>query len=578
MGLSEIRIFQLSLGLFLLLSSMAHEQNKILLNNQSSVQSLTPGNIPSVSSSFIPTPSFLPSNIPSNHVPTTAPLFASMNGTSPTPTRLSSSPSIVPSVMPTATCHDVQSYRSPINNLECSDHKGTDCIQWRHLGLNVNELEDLVNFCPESCNIDCGALSRFELRLTYRLENVITFLGPETSETIELVGVEFFTKYIQSITPQSRIFVNEAELLRQQIEPYFLGQREHALRTSQSGPYVELLIETMFRGLTVHLTTDALLGYLEEAILSTGFTQAIQGSGDPTLTQAIVSDHKKGRRFSPNAGSTAGNDDNRHASGSVVASMLMAFAAICAGVCLFVWHKRKVRTENGDRGVNEPSAVSPTESERSQLTNIFSFESVSNAVANAKGAVLNVNFCHQKKNSTKNTPSRSSTSESGSGETEDEPHPLAGLIPPMIVMNQIDSDEDSIRGSRNAEKIANVVPSHYMAASAQLIASLNDRRTPHQVPNFSKVFVSVADFNAKENEDDLEKQVAWLIAPNKGNRSFHIFSSEDNDDEDIDGIDSVSSYPAEASGIESPSIRQTMDDGTAFRKLIPSASPVASLK
>ena len=139
----------------------------------SKIPSTIPTIFPTVSTvpTLAPSASQLPSSVPSSQPtssppsespsssPTTFPSVSRVPSGQPSfsPTEMpSASPSGVPSALPTLKCHDVASYRSPINNLTCEDHANTDCTRWRYVGLNITDLQDLVESCPVTCDIPCG--------------------------------------------------------------------------------------------------------------------------------------------------------------------------------------------------------------------------------------------------------------------------------------------------------------------------------------------------------------------------------------------------------------------------------------
>lgn len=107
--------------------------------------------LPSRRPSTSPSTSYAPSN-------SNSPMTLSSTISTPLPitSRQSSLPTVFPSFSPTDSCHDQAGYQSPINGLECSHHSGTDCIAWRHIGLDLLELKELVESCPISCDIPCG--------------------------------------------------------------------------------------------------------------------------------------------------------------------------------------------------------------------------------------------------------------------------------------------------------------------------------------------------------------------------------------------------------------------------------------
>ena len=97
--------------------------------------------------------------------PSISPSMAPIETTSIAPTTtISSNPSVsasydpssMPSATPTRECHDLESYRSPLNKLTCRDHRNTDCSMWKYLGLTDEDVLDLYRSCPVSCSVDCG--------------------------------------------------------------------------------------------------------------------------------------------------------------------------------------------------------------------------------------------------------------------------------------------------------------------------------------------------------------------------------------------------------------------------------------
>ena len=96
-------------------------------------------------------PSVSPSDVPSvspTNFPTTRP-------TEP--------PSLSPSEPPTESpycfneqCIDDETYRSK-SNLPCHLHESLDCRDWGVVGYSVEEVFDLIDSCPCTCNIECGS-------------------------------------------------------------------------------------------------------------------------------------------------------------------------------------------------------------------------------------------------------------------------------------------------------------------------------------------------------------------------------------------------------------------------------------
>mmetsp|Transcript_11825 Transcript_11825/g.17929 ORF Transcript_11825/g.17929 Transcript_11825/m.17929 type:complete len:1069 (-) Transcript_11825:4-3210(-) len=73
---------------------------------------------------------------------------------------ISTVPSMQPSLSPTPECYDLPSYQSPLNKfLTCQSHQNTDCRKWKLVGLNDEEVKDLIESCPISCDVSCQSNS-----------------------------------------------------------------------------------------------------------------------------------------------------------------------------------------------------------------------------------------------------------------------------------------------------------------------------------------------------------------------------------------------------------------------------------
>ena len=64
--------------------------------------------------------------------------------------------STVPSNAPSPECHDLASYRSPLNDFTCYDHRNTNCSNWKYLGLTDEDVLELYRSCPQTCGVECG--------------------------------------------------------------------------------------------------------------------------------------------------------------------------------------------------------------------------------------------------------------------------------------------------------------------------------------------------------------------------------------------------------------------------------------
>jgi hypothetical protein len=122
-------------------------------------------------------PSFLPSDYPSM-MPTDQPSF-------------------VPTISPTQLCHDYENYQSPINNLTCAAHTNTNCLSWRYLGLNMTQLKDLVDSCPQTCNIECNSFSLFNAPVSFRISRVSGFMDTSDVDSLSDFALQYVEDFVR---------------------------------------------------------------------------------------------------------------------------------------------------------------------------------------------------------------------------------------------------------------------------------------------------------------------------------------------------------------------------------------------
>ena len=117
-------------------------------------------------------------------------------------------------------------------------------------------------------------------------------------------------------------------------------------------------------------------------------------------------------------------------------------------------------------------------------------------------------------------------------EQEDEVHPYTGIIPPMIVIDRIDSDSSCVYLEdldTPRKRVKSVVPSMRFEASSDLIAALNDRTKPFDPATFSTFIESNTPVAAEGGE---EKVGVDDLGIDGAGSSFNMFSSADDDDDD----------------------------------------------
>jgi len=174
--------------------------------------------LPSLIPTIIASPTVSPN---STQLTTSSPVGVSTVPPTSTPTGVPSdypsdlpteSPSLAPSASPTISCHDEESYRSPINGLTCDQHKHTNCLSWRHVGLNMTELETLVSSCPITCNIDCGSFQLFSAPVSFRISRVAGFMDPNDVDSLMNFSIEFLEDFVRKyISLNINILVDRSE-------------------------------------------------------------------------------------------------------------------------------------------------------------------------------------------------------------------------------------------------------------------------------------------------------------------------------------------------------------------------------
>lgn len=232
----------------------------------------------------------MPSIAPTTGMPSSMPSFLPSSPPSDKPSsRPSASPSSMPSSSPTLTCHDTASYRSPINGLTCADHSGTDCYQWRNIGLNTTELGDLINNCPETCNIPCGAFVDFSIPVSYRLTGIPGLLDDSSKISLEQASFDYILSYIEDARHEHIFELDMVELSSQSlVTPERKLVRRQVQEVAQATVDEIVLVTVVFDGFSIGMTYNEISDLLVAGMNSTGFTIALQDS-DRFFATAVIS-------------------------------------------------------------------------------------------------------------------------------------------------------------------------------------------------------------------------------------------------------------------------------------------------
>lgn len=416
----------------------------------------------SVSSDF---PSLVPSQQPSSAPILTnrwaPPLGVILPTTLPTTT-----PSISPSSAPSPSCHDMATYKSPLNNFQCHDHAGTDCFQWRFLGLSAREVETLVTSCPATCNIECGMLYSFEVQSHFRLLNVDNFLAPESTRTFQQASADYLTRFLQPKAFDNRFLIHEVELLSQR-QP---DTENRSIRRRLQG-YLD--VSVAFRGFAVGLNYAIVEALLMEGLESPGYGIALQMAGDDALNRARISFNIQEELPSEQPVVAEVSSNSTSFAWIVVAIMIVALMVLSCVIFQYFRHMNTLKNKamESTRESNFPveiDAMSPIASSIGQLSfdgvlHIMSSYSTKSAVSSEDVEAPPVTPIVSRSYS-----QSSECSEDPAAITENM-HPLTGIIPQMIVYRGIDDEDDD---ASTATEVKLVVPSKVVNAPPSLLAAL----------------------------------------------------------------------------------------------------------
>lgn len=431
---------------------------------------------PTWAPSLHPSESYEPSSLPSSN-PTLYPTFTPAPTTEAPSQMPSSTPSDVPSAAPTKECHDVAAYRSPINNLTCEDHAGTDCTQWRFVGLNLTDLQELMENCPETCNVACGQFFVLNTNISFVISNVPSLIDDfMTRKPLEKTTRDYLTEFVLKSSPLKNFALTRVELLYQEplinstgTRTRFLGstglrQYQRDLNeTQQDNGYIQLRVILNVQGYKIYPIKIVLTDLMLEGIDSPEYTAELRRSND-FYSNATAS---SAAQATPQNVSDV--NDPEEESTSIVTVSVITVIVVCAtifgGALLY-----KKRAHARQRSKRELPVHEDTPG--SIRANVFSFD-LSPASSTGLGRLLAV-FSSESKEST--SPS-SSCEASRPQRSVIEEHPLSGQIPPMLVIDNIERSDpnSSTRADRKRgdKKKKVVVPTKRMEASESFIEALN---------------------------------------------------------------------------------------------------------
>lgn len=424
----------------------------------------------------------------------------------------------------------------------------------------MDQVESLIDNCPVSCGVECGTSLRFETVYSFKLWNIRTFLSPGAVSTMNDVAVEFLTNYVSNLEPLSRFFVYDTVLLSQQFAGNSPGRSLRSLQESS------LNVDVEFRGYAIGLDQVTIDTRLRDGLFSPEFTLALQRSGDNTFQNTQVD--KVGSHQPARA---SGEEPQRGASTGGISAAVIGSVAIVAAAGFYLFRSKRTSSKNRafrreNQAVFDNFPASPNQSVLSPASS-FSFDATSNLVARMARIVNSFSpRSYDEETASKSVElSNSDSSESSKNignhvnvsveegmikeeedsddeEEDDGVHPFTGIIPPMIVIDRIDSDMDIyVEDEQNSKKkVKTVVPTMRLEASSDLIAAINDRSKPFDPATFSSFIQN----NAPAGGEESGSNVVEDLHIQGGGSSFNMFSS--GDDEDDNGSKTSTAESADA--------------------------------
>jgi PDZ domain len=447
--------------------------------NKSNAPFISPTDV--VQEASLAYPSMEPSDSPSRS-PSSTPTTSHAPSISSAPISLTStpslSPSLYPSIMPTPECHDHENYRSPLNSLNCSQHLGTDCFQWKHLGLTDVQVEDLINSCPTACGIACDTLFVFETNQTYRLLFVDNFLSPESTALFEEASANYLEKYVIEKHQNNRFSLNRVELLSQRVLEK-VGPTRRLIRSLQASDsqLVDLELNVAFRGFVLYLNISEIERLIKEGIQTFGYMRALRFTNDPALqdVEVVLDSGLNPAALSPD--NTLGSSKAKNSLSWIITVAILSGIGITVFVIAYLKLFRKTLPTPSNKEDFDSPIISPAASARSTGIIIpnFSYESIvrfaPTNIGQRSGTPTSIVESTGDDSSLKTSPNASMISRTESGEEE---HPLTGIVPSMIVYDCIDGSDELVDVVESKAKRKNVVPSRQLAATVSFRKALQE--------------------------------------------------------------------------------------------------------
>lgn len=390
-------------------------------------------------------------------------------------------------------------------------------------------------------------LTRFDITISYQISRVPGLMDAETVDNLDKISQAYLSDFVHKKEPSIEFFIDSTELLSQTVlsrKATNSSERDvyhNGSRRALAEQYVSLWVSVAFRGIAIKLSVEDMTTFLVSGIDSLGYSEAIQHGGNDFLQHAYaISPGEKTNETVPHLD----NNKSNQKSTALVVVFVVFFCVAAFITSLCVYHKRSERglpcrifqaRKTRVRDVHSPDSVNMA----SHIGSMFSFDDTATVGTNGLMRFIGSFNSNRSDDSTSpgSTVQKSSSNDGGENmsldeetgvrtsrpaptpisyideefddhnedgnddadDEDDEPHPLTGLIPPMIVYDHIDNEvEDKTEHDQQYSGILEapkpkkrkwgpvVVPARRVEASQRFIAALSVRQRPSALNQFSE--------------------------------------------------------------------------------------------
>lgn len=367
-----------------------------------------------------------------------------------------------------------------------------------------------------------STMTRFDIDMEYQVSRVPGLLDAATVDDLNTLTQDYLSDFMRIREPNRTFFIDHVELLSQKVL-----SREGNRNLAEAEKTANLWVTVAVRGLAFSVSSDETTEGLIEGVDSLGYSNAIQNYGNVYLEDAYAFSAAAKAADSVPAIFNEVPDEGNGSSAAIVVVVVVLFGlgAFCASAWVFkkrAPHGLRCCQPHDTRKIEERDLRSPESvNVASAVGSMFSFDETT-ATNGTNGLMRYISSYSRSKESTSPGSSQQSMSQSGfdedspdeelglltpqragegsineeesssEEEEEEEPHPLEGIIPPMVVYDHIDDEEQTDLEPKTKKlrlaKGPSVVPARRVEASSSFVAVLGQRQKPSATHDLEEYF------------------------------------------------------------------------------------------